>query len=183
MQVLMPLLVQSYFPTDLAVADQPRIASALAIFTLCFWLGTISTATALVKIGMPRHKGRLYLLGVVAGGSLLFVEMLRVPFPLFCALNFLWGIANGIVITVGRGIVQELAQEHLRARILSVFSFGFMVGGPVGAVTLGFLAGSLGPHETLLLPGTLAIAIAIASAIATPLWRLRTDVHIHEVSA
>src|SRR5262249_49951190 len=83
MQVLMPLLVQSYFPATLAIADQPRVASALAIFTLCFWLGTITTATILVRIGMPRHKGRLYLLGVTGGGLLLFIEMMHVPFPLF----------------------------------------------------------------------------------------------------
>lgn len=181
MQVLMPLLVKSYFPANLAVADQPRIESALAIFTLCFYLGTITTATGLVRLGMPRHKGRLYLFGIVGGGLLLFVEMLRLPFAVFCAINFLWGVSNGLIITLGRGIVQELAQEHLRARILSVFSFGFMVGGPVGAVVLGFLAGALGPHMTLVFPGALAILIAITAIVTTPLWHLRAEGHIHEV--
>ncbi len=183
MQVLMPLLVRSYFPANLAAADEPRIASALAIFNLCFWLGTIATATALVRVGMPRHRGRLYLVAAVAGGSLLWVETLQMHFAVFCTLNFFWGIANGVLITLGRGIVQELAQEHLRARILSVFSFAFMVGGPVGAVTLGLLASAFGPHKTLMFPGTLAIAIAIISVIATPLWRLRIDGQVHEVAA
>ena len=181
MQVLMPLLVKSYFPANLAIADQPRIESALAIFTLCFWLGTITTATSLVRLGMPRYKGRLYIFGIVGGGTLLFVEMLHLPFALFCGLNFFWGVANGVIITLGRGIVQELAQEHLRARILSVFSFGFMVGGPVGAVALGFLAGALGPHEALLFPGTLAIVIALAAVVLTPLWRLSIEPLVHEV--
>ena len=176
MQVLLPLMVQSYFPADLPPDQQPRVATALAIFTLCFWLGTIVTALCFVKIGMPKRKGRLYLFAVLLGGALLLVESLRIPYPLFCALNFLWGIANGIIITIGRGMVQELADEHLRARILSVFSFGFMVGGPVGAVSLGFLAGAIGPHAAILIPGTVAILIAIAGALATRLWRMGPDV-------
>ena len=181
MQVLMPLLVQSYFPANLPLAEQPRIESALAIFTLCFWLGTIATGTAFVRLGQPQRKGRLYLIGAIAGGSLLLVETLHMPFPLFCALNFFWGVANGTIITLGRGIVQELAQEHLRARILSIFQFAFTVGGPIGAVALGLLAGTLGPHTTLLFPGTLAIAIAAVSILATPLWRLRIEYPFHEV--
>jgi MFS family permease len=176
MQVLMPLLVQAYFPADLAPQEQPRVASAFAIFTLCFWIGTILTAFLLVKIGMPRRKGRLYLGAVMLGGALLLIESLPISFPVFCFLNLLWGVINGFIITIGRGIVQELAEEQLRARILSVFSFGFMVGGPLGALSLGFLAGAIGPHAAILVPGAAAILIALAGALSTGLWNMVLDV-------
>jgi len=172
MQVLLPLLVQSYFPPDLPPDQQPRIASALAIFTLFFWLGTISAAMWLVRVGMPAHKGRAYLLAVVTSGAILCIEGIHMPFAVFCGLNYLWGISNGVNITIGRGVVQELAEEHLRARILSVFAFAFMAGGPIGAVAWGFLAGAIGPHNAILVPGSIAIVMALAAAVVTPLWHM-----------
>ena len=57
-----------------------------------------------------------------------------------------------------------------------MFSFGFMLGGPIGAVSLGFLAGAIGPHAAILVPGSIAISIALVGAAATRLWRLGPDV-------
>lgn len=182
-QVLMPLMVQAYFPANLPVSEQPRVVSALAIFTLCFWLGTIVTATSLVRLGVPRRTGRIYLVAALFAGALLVIESFHLPYPVFCFANFLWGIANGVIITLGRGIVQELAGDELRARILSVFSFAFMVGGPAGAATLGFLAGAIGPHHAVIFTGAGAILIALAAILLTQLWDIRMGAGLRQEHA
>jgi MFS family permease len=178
-QVLLPLMVQEYFPANLPAAQQSHVVSALAIFTLCFWLGTIVTATSLVRLGVPKRTGRFYLIAVVFAGTILLIESLHLPYPAFCFANFLWGIANGVIITLGRGIVQELAGDELRARILSVFSFAFMVGGPAGAASLGFLAGAIGPHHAIIVTGAGAIVIAFAAILMTQLWQLHMGAGLH----
>ena len=170
--VLLPLMVQSYFPSDLSGDERAQVASALGLFSLCFWVGTILTAGLLVRMGPPRHKGRAVLLALGLGATVLLATSFHMPFWALCFLNFLWGIGGGVGMTVSRGIVQEAAPPAIRGRVLSVYMLGFMGGAPIGAVTYGYLAGALGPHTAILIPGTLMLACVTGVAVFSKLWNL-----------
>jgi len=171
--VLLPLIVQSYFPAD--TADPTRIASALALFSLCFWTGSMISALTLARIGHIRRKGLAYMASLACGGLVLVTCSIDMPFPAFCTLNFIWGLGGGVAMTLGRGLVQQHAPAESRGRILSVFTLGLMGGGPVGAVAYGFLAKAFGPHLAILVPGFLMLGLVTTVFLLSPLRHLSED--------
>jgi len=170
--VLLPLIVESYF-TD--AADPTRIASALALFSLCFWSGSMISALLLVRFGHVRRKGVVYLISLATGGAVLIACAITVPFPALCALNFVWGLGGGVAMTLGRGLVQQYSAPETRGRVLSIFTLGLMGGGPVGALTYGFMAKAIGPHLSILFPGALMLIVVAAVYLRSPLRRLNEE--------
>src|SRR5258706_4237603 len=163
--VLLPLIVQGYFPAHLEGAARTQIASALGVFALCFWTGSMLSATLLMRLGHVKRKGVVYLSALAAGACVLMLCALPVPLWLLCAFNFAWGMGGGVAMTLSRGLVQEYAPPDKRARVLSIFTLGLMGGAPVGAVAYGFLAHAIGPRTAILIPsvGMLTIVAAVAA--------------------
>ena len=173
--VLLPLIVQSHFPAVVAGQPNTAIASALGVFALCFWSGSMLSAMALMRIGHIRRKGRAYLASLMVGSLVLLVCALSLPLWLLCAVNFAWGLAGGVAMTLSRGLIQEHAPAEKRARVLSIFTLGMMGGGPIGAVAYGFLAHAIGPAPAILGPALGMLAIAIAVALRSRLWGLTDE--------
>jgi len=151
--VLLPLIVQDYFPADLAGAERTRIATALGVFSLTFWIGSILSTFILIRVGHVRRKGRLYLAALFSGSIVLVLCSLPMPFWLLCGLNFIWGLGGGVAMTLGRGLVQTYSPPDKVARILSIFTLGNMGAAPAGAVLYGVLAHAIGPRAAILFPG------------------------------
>ncbi|WP_309646306.1 MFS transporter [Phenylobacterium sp.] len=163
--VLLPLIVESYFDGQVLSPGKTEIAAALGLFSMCFWIGSMVSAVALVRIGPLRRKGLIYLSSLATGGVILLLCSLEVPFWVFCGFNFAWGLGGGVAMTLGRSFVQQHAPEAVRARVLSIFTLGLMGGGPLGALADGFLAHAFGPHIAVLFPGALMLVI-VASLFA-----------------
>ncbi|WGM40132.1 MFS transporter [Caulobacter sp. NIBR1757] len=171
--VLLPLIVQSYFPPG--DPDPTHIATALAAFSLCFWIGSLISALTLTRIGHLRRKGLVYMAALTTGGLVLIGCSIKMPFPALCVLNFVWGLGGGVAMTLGRGLVQQYAPAVSRGRILSVFTLGLMGGGPLGALAYGFLAKAVGPHTAILVPGLLMLGLVSAVFTFSPLRHLDED--------
>jgi MFS family permease len=170
--VLLPLIVESYFPRDLAGSAQARIATALGVFSITFWIGSILSTIVLIRFGDLQRKGRVYLAALFSGACVLILCSLPMPFWLLCALNFVWGLGGGVAMTLGRGLVQQYAPPDKVARILSIFTLGNMGGAPAGAVLYGVLAHAIGPRAAILIPGLAMLVIVTAVALRSQLWRL-----------
>jgi MFS family permease len=168
--VILPLIVQSYFPANLEGDARAQIASALGLFSLCFWVGSMTSAMALSRMGPLQHKGRIYMGALATGGVVLLICAIPAPFWVLCVLNFVWGLGGGVAMTLGRGIVQEHAPPEKRARVLSVFTLGLMGGGPLGAVAYGYLAHAYDPHLVVIFPAALMLVVV---ACVFTLSRLR----------
>lgn len=167
--VLLPLIVEGIFRN--AGADPEHIASALGIFSFCFWSGSMISALALMRFGRNAHRGRLYLGALATGGVVLMLCSIPVSFPLLCVLNFVWGLGGGVAMTLGRAIVQQHAPDAMRARILSIFTLTLMLAGPLGALGYGFLARAIGPHQSVLFPGALMLVIVSCVYLFTGLGK------------
>lgn len=172
--VLLPLVVQSYFAAP-GAGGNTAIASAFAVFSLCFWVGSMISAMVLMRLGPLRRKGRAYLLSLMCGSGVLLACALPVPLWALCGLNFLWGLGGGVAMTLSRGLVQAHAPPEKRARVLSIFSLGMMGGGPVGAVAYGFLAHAIGPGPSIVVPAVGMASVALLVALRTGLWGLEDE--------
>ncbi|MBL8772326.1 MAG: MFS transporter [Phenylobacterium sp.] len=172
--VLLPLIVQGYFPDTADGRANPAIATALGAFTLCFWVGSTVSAVLLMRRGAPRRKGAAYLAALASGALVLLACALPMPLWTLCALNFAWGLGGGVAMTLGRGFVQEHAPPETRARVLSIFTLGQMGGAPVGAVVYGVLAHAVGPRLAIVAPALLMGAIVAAVAARSRLLQLRS---------
>lgn len=168
--VLLPLIVESHFAGS---EDRAQIATALAVFSLCFWVGSMLSAMALVRLGTPANKGVAYLTALATGSCVLLLCALPAPFWLLCGLNFVWGLGGGVAMTLGRGIVQGHAPPDQRARVLAIFTLATMGGGPIGAVAYGVLAGEIGARTAILIPGGLMLAVVATVALRSRLRELR----------
>ena len=150
-------------------------AAELAYTNLAFWAATIVASIALV--GLARRvtlRGRLVGLAVLVGAFVLIALAMLPSFPVFVALNFVWGIGAGITMTQSRTVVQILAPVTHRARLMSLFQLGLSGGGPIGALLTGSICSVWGLQAAMLLPAV-GMLLLIAFVLArSRLWSMRT---------
>ncbi len=78
-------------------------ALELSYVNLAFWAGTIIASIALVALARRLTlRGRLIGFSVTAGAGILVALSTLPPFPVFVALNFVWGLGAGITMTQSR---------------------------------------------------------------------------------
>lgn len=163
---VLPLVVRDYYQGG---------SAELAYVNLAFWAATIVAAIAFA--GLARRltlRGRLIGLAVMTGAVVLLALASLPSFPVFVALNFVWGIGAGITLTQSRTIVQIMAPPTHRARLMSLFQLGLGGGGPIGAFLAGAIASVAGTKAALTLPA-LAMLVMIAVVLArSRLWSMRT---------
>jgi hypothetical protein len=89
----------------------------------------------------------------------------------FYAGIFAWGLNMGVTTTMVRTTVQELAPAAVRAQILSVLLFSFLVSSPISSILLGFLIAETTPLAALL-PGVVVSLLIFAVGLGwSGLWR------------
>lgn len=150
-------------------------ALELSYVNLGFWAATILASMALV--GLARRftlRGRL--IGVaVSTGALILVALSTLPsFPVFVALNFVWGIGAGITMTQSRTVVQIIAPATHRARLLSLFQLGLSGGGPIGALLTGLICEVWGLQIAMLLPAAAMTLLIVVVLARSRLWSMQT---------
>jgi MFS family permease len=73
----------------------------------------------------------------------------NLPFWGFLVILFFWGTCGAVTMSMSRTIVQQIAPEQYRARVLAVYSLASLGGMPIGAVGLGYCAGAIGAMDSL----------------------------------
>ncbi|MFW6027168.1 MAG: MFS transporter [bacterium] len=163
--VVLPTLVRDVHSGGLA---------RFALFTLCFWTGTVPASLFLLRRS-PKYPGRALMLSMLWGAAILFLMAFHMPFRAMLALCFLWGMGAGVALTLGRGIMQSAAPEAHRGRVLAIFNLGFAGGAPVGAVLMGYLVNHLGAYTAALIPAGSMVAVAAVLIWRSRIWSYRPD--------
>ena len=165
--VLNPLIVRDVYEGG---------ATEISISFAMFMSGTILTTVLLVMRGGMRNTGLALMVAVVAGGFMLLIASLGLPWPGYLATIFAWGCCGGLAMSMGRTIMQELAPESHRARVMSVFSLANIGSLPFGAALMGYSADLIG-----ILP---SFQLAVAGGWGSVLYMaLRTNLaRIHHSS-
>jgi MFS family permease len=159
--VAIPLLLR-----DTYGGSAPQIAAGNA----SMMLGMLAGTGLLFARGGVRRQGRALILSLVAGALVLGSLSLAPPELALYAMIFCFGAGGGIAMPSGRTLVQEAASDSQRARVLSVYSLGFMGAAPFGALMMGFLVEALGARTAVLVPAALMLATIAATTLLTNIW-------------
>ena len=154
--VLNPLIVRDVYEGG---------AKEISLSFACFMSGTVITSVALVARGGLKNPGFGLILAVSIGGVLLATAALGLPFIGYLAVLIGWGSCGGLAMSMGRTIIQELAPESHRARVLSVLSLANVGVLPFGALLMGFCADYLGILNSFLV--AVAGAWSMTAYVAT----------------
>ncbi|MFT7243674.1 MAG: MFS family permease [Candidatus Azotimanducaceae bacterium] len=161
--VLNPLIVRDVYEGG---------AKEISLSFACFMSGTVITSVALVSRGGLKNPGLGLLLAVSIGGIMLAIAALGLPFIGYLAVLVAWGSCGGVAMSMGRTIMQELAPESHRARVLSVLSLANVGALPFGALLMGFCADYLGILNSFLVAVAGAWSMTAYVAIRTRLAHL-----------
>ncbi len=154
--VVLPLIVRDSYGGSVLL---------LSVLMMMFPLGTILGSMWIRARGGLRDRGPVALRSIFAGGALLAMIGLELPFSWTAGLCLVWGLVMSVFINASRTLFQEAAPEAERGRVLSIYQLALMGAGPLGSASAGFCAAAIGNHQTLL-----AYAVAV-TLLALGLWR------------
>ena len=109
------------------------------IFLVCSGIGSICGALTVAGLGKHKHMGRLVLINLVALGLLITGFARSHSFVLSCILIFLAGAMLLAVFTSIGSLVQLIAPDDMRGRVMSVYNVAFRGGMPFGSLVVGAL--------------------------------------------
>jgi MFS family permease len=154
--VVFPLLIRDFYGGDELLFGLVQAA---------FPVGTIAGSVAILLRGGIRRKGVAQLLSLLCGALCLGAISTGLPFVGTLIAIAVWGMGASVFMNAGRTVFQERASESNRARVLSVYTLGFMgSAGLVGAPLSGALVELVGPLQTCAID---ACAMLVLVALAT----------------
>jgi len=135
------------------------------------WLigaGGFGAAAGTVYLAMrPTIRGLLTLMpvaGAAAGAALIgfaFSTTLWLAIPLLVVV----GVGGMLAAASTNTVLQTIVEDHMRARVVSIYMMSFLGTAPLGALFAGMLSEVIGP------PAVLALGGAVALAAAAIYWR------------
>jgi len=162
--VAIPYIVKEAYQGD---------ASFFAMIMTVFTVGSIGSNLVLLAFMPLARPGRLFLIMQITRALILTLLYCQPSLWLFYAGIFAWGLNMGVTTTMVRTTVQELAPLDVRAQILSVLLFSFLISSPISSILLGYLISETNPLAALL-PGIgMSIVIFVAGVFWSGLWSYR----------
>jgi len=152
--VIMPLMAQRAFNAG---------ADAFGLLMAAIGLGSLIAAFAVATIGKSNIK--VLLVGAMAFGALEIATAASPWFPLAMVLLVGVGYAGLIITSSANTQLQLSAPDHLRGRVMSVYSLTFTGTTPIGALISGFLAGAIPVRLTLGLEASMCVLVPLAALI------------------
>ncbi len=153
--VVLPLLIRDFYHGGV---DQ------LALLNMTFPLGTILGSLVMLWAGGIRHKGEAQIVALFFGSGCLFMVSFGLPFWGTMLAVCAWGVSAALFINAGRTVYQEQASVANRARVLSIYTIGFMgAAGILGAPLSGILVDAIGPLTTcIVMSGAMVVVVGYA---------------------
>ncbi|MEQ1947048.1 MAG: MFS transporter [Bryobacteraceae bacterium] len=102
-------------------------------------VGSVCGGLAVAAAGKIKGQGRTALLVMMALGGIIVAFSLSKALPLSLALIFCSGALMMISMSMVSSLVQHVASDEMRGRVMSVFNVAFRGGMPLGALVLGRL--------------------------------------------
>jgi predicted MFS family arabinose efflux permease len=131
------------------------------IFLVCSGLGSICGALTVAALGKHKHMGLLVLLMLLGLGVFISAFALSRNFVLSCVLIFVSGALLLAVFTSIGSLVQMIAPDNMRGRVLSVYNVAFRGGMPVGSLVVGALVKQFTAPVVLTWNGVLLTLLAV----------------------
>lgn len=134
-------------------------------------LGALAGALVIAAFSHRPIKGKAMTVGSIGFPILVALFSLTRTLPLSLAVLFLVGAANILMGNLGNALVQTLAPDELRGRVMAVYLLAFFGFAPLGALIAGSTATLLGVPLTVGVSAACMLVASLAVALAVP--RLR----------
>jgi MFS family permease len=157
--VLLPVFAGQVLHTD---------ANGLGWLMAATGMGALAGALRIARRGTVRGLGRL-----IAGATLLFgvsLLALAASTALWASIPVLLAVGYGMITGMAgcNTLLQSLVPDHLRGRVMSLYTLFFLGMAPIGSLMAGALAAHLGTPLTIAAGGSGAILGAILFWRALP---------------
>ena len=148
---LLPVIAQDVFQQDVGLYSQMMVFSAV---------GAVMGAFVVAWLGKFRHMGLTLLLVQVVFGALIVAFALSRVILVSELLLFFCGATLIMVFALVTSLVQLVAPNELRGRVMSIFMVAFRGGMPLGNLVGGDIASQTSAPLVLMINGTLLAAVA-----------------------
>lgn len=148
-------------------------ASLYGILQVVFSLGIISTNFGVMnRVKTFGRPGRLMVISFLLRGSLVGVIATVPPLWLLFPVVFIWGMASGLSMTLGRTILHNQVSHSLRSRAASVYQLCLFGGAPLGAWVCGVTIENLGLGTAFVAIASTTFLVSVVTALRSPLWHI-----------
>ncbi|MEO8570416.1 MAG: MFS transporter [Chloroflexota bacterium] len=146
-----------------AAEDLASDASGYGFLMAASGIGSLLASMRLVFGGRPRPL-RLVTGALLLGAASIALAFTRV-FPVAIVLMLLAGFGSVLMAATGNTTIQLAVPDHLRGRVMSVYTTAFSASVPIGGLAMGAIASSFGVANAIALGGVLTVLIS-AGALA-----------------
>jgi len=123
-------------------------------------MGSIAGALAIAWLGKFRHMGATSLIILGLYGALIVAFAMSRTMWISELVLFFAGAALMVVASSVMSLVQLIAPNEMRGRVVSIYMVAFRGGMPLGSLVSGYLAAVLGAPMAIGINGALLIAVA-----------------------
>ena len=142
-----------------------RDAKGYSVLLAAFGIGAILGAFGVAAFGNVRRKGILAVAMQMAFGALMAAfAMSRTP-VLSYALLGLAGASLMVVFALFMTLVQAHVENHLRGRVVSVYTLAFRGAMPLGNLVAGALAGAFSAPRVLVANGAVMVLMGLVTLV------------------
>jgi MFS family permease len=135
-------------------------------------IGALAGSLATAALGGLRRRGALLIASSLAFGLLLVLFATQRSLPVSLVILVLLGLSTMVFLGMANGLLQTRSPDHLRGRVMSVYTMVFMGLMPLGSMVLGSVGSVVGTAGGLLAGGVLCTVVALyAAARIEPLRR------------
>jgi MFS family permease len=148
----LPAFAQRVFHAD---------AIKYSLLMICSGVGSICGALVIAWLGKFPRMGLTALLMQAIYGMLILAFASSRMLWLSSLLLFLTGGALMMVFSTVTSLVQLIAPDNMRGRVMSIYMVAFRGGMPLGSLLSGFFAQKIGTPQVIAINGILLVVVAI----------------------
>jgi len=133
--------------------------------------GSLVSALMLAYLGSRRYRGKLWTVGAFIMPVMLFLFALIRWLPLALVMLVGVGWSFMMVMNNSNALMQSHVPDHLRGRVMSVYTLVFFGAMPLGSLFAGAFAQKFNEPLTVMLSAAVLMVMAIAAWIFLPMIR------------
>jgi MFS family permease len=135
-------------------------------------LGSLLAALMIASLGRFKYRGKLMTVGMFIFPLLLlaFAAVKSLPVSLLLLVGIGWSMIT--FFNLANSLVQTEVEDHLRGRVMGVYSLTFFGLIPVGSLLNGAVAERIGEPLTIAVVALISLAIAVLVTLLTPKLRM-----------
>ena len=151
------LVFVPYFARDVLHSDE----RGLGILMACSGIGAFCGAVTIAYVGKMARRGRFVFNAGLGFFSSIIAFTFSRSFALSGVLLMLAGFCMILMVSTMNGLLQHLAEDSMRGRVMSIYSTAFLGLPPIGSLIAGWLARFVSAAHAIAGMGVVAIAGAI----------------------